>query len=106
MDSYEYEAVIAQTLKAVKEQFVLPLALALGTIVAAICERHPESSQAIADTLLAQAESCRENDAAGWILLKRLSDIAASPASGPDFAEKTKSTVLRLIRKDEEEPGG
>ena len=99
MDKEEAEAIIETCLEAVYEQYVLPLALALGTLTEVACRDRGHAAE-IASALRQQAESC-PSDVAGRVLLQSLAGLAAGPvipASG-DVQDALRKS-LRLV------PGG
>lgn len=99
MKSDEAELIIEACLRAVSEQYVMPLALALGTLTAAVC-RDREMAAAVADVLRKQAESCPP-DVAGRALLLSLAGLAAQPdGAAQGDVESALRKSLRLI------PGG
>jgi len=99
MERLEAEALIAVCLDAVSEQFVLPLALALGTLVAAT-RRDPVLAQEVAAALHQQASSCAP-DVAGRAPLQLLAELAdGSRATDADAIRNALRKSLRLI------PGG
>lgn len=97
MNREEFEVALEITLQAVSEQYVIPLALALGTLTSALCQ-DPKTASAVADTLRTQAESCPP-DVAGRALLQALAELASEPSpSGPAHVQNVIRSHLTLIR--------
>jgi hypothetical protein len=97
MNAKEAEIVIGVCLKAVNEQYIMPMMLALGTLTAAVC-RDPVMAEAVSEILREQADSCPE-DVSGRILLKALSELAAAPVPpDPVSVQDALRASLRLIQ--------
>jgi hypothetical protein len=98
VDRQEFEVMLEFLLKAVTEQYIMPLTMAVGTLAAAIAARDEELGKAIGERLKEQAESCRRSDAAGWFFLLGLAGIVSDPQpTDPSSVEKAVRTSLRLI---------
>jgi len=94
MDREEFEIALPIILKAVNEQYLIPIMLALGTLTVAICH-DPVIAKAIHPILLGQYESCPK-DIPGRIYIKGLASLA-NPDE-PDAQKKDPHTFLKLIQ--------
>ena len=78
MNADEASVIVDVCLRAVREQYVMPLTLALGTLTAVAC-RDPAQAQVMSAVLQQQAESCPDDAHGKWIL-QLLAEQAARPA--------------------------
>lgn len=97
MNAKEAEIIVEVCLKAVNEQYILPLMQAVGVLTAAVC-RDPAAAEAVAAAMQSQADSCPP-DVSGRILLQVLAQLAAAPVPpDPASAQEVLRTSLRLIQ--------
>jgi hypothetical protein len=98
MEKKEFELVLEIVSKAINEQYIVPLAFALGTLTASICRRDHELSKAVSGILRTEGERCAKKDIAGGKILLALSNIAADlPSTAGGDLHKSLRTSLRLI---------
>lgn len=90
----EFEQMLAVTLNAVNEQYILPLSLALATLTAAIA-RNPDSdlSKQVSEALYQQAASTPV-DVAGRQMLISLAELAA----GQKDDEAIRNALRKVLR--------
>ena len=96
-DRLKFEAALEVTLEAVREQEVLPLLLALGSIAAAYTRNS--TAQELAASLRAQAQSCPP-DVRGRVYLQALADMLEAPSADPQALARTfarNGPGLRLV---------
>lgn len=99
MDRQEFEVALEVVMAAVKEQYILPLTLALGAMIEGFSTRE---RVLMAEKLREQAKNCHQADVAGGGLLDYLAEAAlAPPPADPTYSEKAVRSVLRLVPKQD-----